>query len=78
MAYKYLVAKMGFDPNNSVEYEQAMSLYIIDLDGLITANAHRTYKYICQMHMSMDKDELDQCITDNSSSNHLQALFLIN
>lgn len=59
---------MGFDPNNSIEYDQAMSLYIIDLGGLITANARKTYKYICQMHMSIDKAELDQCITDNKAT----------
>ncbi|CDW74027.1 UNKNOWN [Stylonychia lemnae] len=75
LTYKYLVAKLGFDPNDSTEYETAMSIYVTDL-GLLTKSKRKTYKFICQMHMSKTKQELDQCISDASNANDAAALFL--
>ena len=67
LTYKYLVGKVGFNPDDSKEFEQGMSLYINDL-GIITANARKTYKFICQMHLSKDKTELDLCIANNKAA----------
>lgn len=58
LTYKYLVAKIGYDPSNSTEYEKAMSIYENDL-SLLTNPARHTYKFICQMHLSKDSTELD-------------------
>jgi hypothetical protein len=41
-----------------VEFEKGMSLYINDL-GIVSATKRKTYKFICQMHKSMNKEELD-------------------
>lgn len=57
LTYKYLVSKLGFDPTNSKEYEQAMTIYTDDLD-IITSSKRKTYKFICQMHRNFDKVEL--------------------
>ena len=66
LTYKYLVSKVGFNPADAIEFEQGMSLYVNDLQ-IITASKRKTYKFICQMHLSKDKAELDQCIADNKA-----------
>jgi tagatose-1,6-bisphosphate aldolase non-catalytic subunit AgaZ/GatZ len=67
LTYRYLVSKLGFNPSDSQQYEQAMSLYIDEMN-LITASKRKTYKFICQMHLSFDKVELDQCIADGKAA----------
>eukprot|EP00347_Sterkiella_histriomuscorum_P022332 403330854 len=76
LTYKYSVAKLGFDPNNKTEFELGINLYINDM-GLITSSKRKTYKLICQMHLSKDSTELDKCIQDGKDSSKLSAsLFL--
>ena len=41
-----------------------MQIYIEKL-GIVSATARKTYKYICQMHLSKDKTEMDACIASN-------------
>ena len=64
LLYRYLVAKIGYDPNDSTEYDRAMKVYT-DRIGIITSPAHKTYKYICQMHKNLTQKELDDCIAAN-------------
>lgn len=40
-----------------------MSLYVDDL-AIVSGTAHKYYKFICQMHLSFDKAELEACIAD--------------
>ena len=51
LLYRYLVAKIGYDPTDTTEYDEAMNIYA-DRIGILTKPAHKTYKYICQMHLS--------------------------
>jgi len=44
-----------------------MKIYIKDLD-LITSSKRKTYKFICQTHMSKTKEELDQCVADGKAA----------
>jgi len=75
LTYNYLVSKIGYNPNDSQEFEKGMSVYINNLE-LITASKRKTYKFICQMHLSKDKTELDQCILDNKAASVEPSLFL--
>jgi hypothetical protein len=79
LAYRYLVAKIGFNPDDATEFEQAMDIYVNDL-SLITKSKRKTYKFICQMHLSQTKAELDDCVNSQKAllqaSEHQQFAFL--
>ena len=64
MLYRYLVSKIGFDPSDPVQYEKGIQIYIEKL-GIVSATARKTYKYICQMHLSKNAAEMDACIASN-------------
>ena len=60
---KFLISKIGFDPNDNSEFKRGMDIYINDIE-IVTANKQKLYKFICQMHMNKDSKELAQCVTD--------------
>ena len=64
LLYRYLVAKIGYDPSDPVEYEKGMQIYIQKL-GIVSATARKTYKFICQMHLNKNAAEMDACIASN-------------
>lgn len=66
LTYRYLVAKVGYNPSDSTEFAKGLDLYVTDL-GMVSATAHKYYKFICQMHLSFNKVELDECIANGKT-----------
>lgn len=52
-----------------------MLIYIERL-GIVSATVRKTYKYICQMHLSKNAAELDACIAANKIVKALPEGFL--
>ncbi len=65
LALQFMAAKLGFDPNNSTEYEKAIKLY--QAQHLVSATTLNTYNYVCQMHFNKNAAELDQCIANKTA-----------
>jgi hypothetical protein len=61
LTFNYLVAKLGYDPENPEEYEDAMSLYIHD-SNIVSDQERAYYKFICLMHRNKTKEELETCL----------------
>ena len=63
----YLSAKMGFDPNDPNQFEQALDIYADK--NLITTKKHKTGEFICQMHKSATSAQYAECTASANSSN---------
>ena len=75
LSIDYLVAKMGFDPTNQDEVDQALAIYA-DKD-LITSKKHKTDEYICQMHKSLTVEEYETCCGYSDSDLFIQWIQFI-
>jgi len=55
----YLVAKLGFDPTDSAQFDQGVAV-LTDIN-LVTTKKHHVGEYLCQMHYSITPTEYDTC-----------------
>ena len=74
LLYRYLVAKIGYEPTDSMEYENAIEKIYISKLSLVTKSARKTYKYICQMHKNKNTVEMDECIASYKMKNEVGFL----
>ena len=51
--------KIGYNPNDSVQFEKAMNVY--EEFGLLTAKGE-TYPYLCYISRSILADEIKSCM----------------
>lgn len=64
LARDYMVRTLGFNPDDSAEYDQAMAIY--ESKDLITSKGNPT-EFFCEMHKSIDGNEEDACFNGNSA-----------
>ena len=61
-AMDYLVSKLGFDPSDEDERDQALSWYVsLDLIELIVDGDFEISNYICMMHANIQPYEFLAC-----------------
>ena len=66
----YLIAKIGFDPADPTQRDQALAIY--EGKDLVTSSKHHVGEYLCLMSHSSYSDEFaDCCRSANSSKNFL-------
>ena len=68
----YLVSKLGFNPDDPDETNQALDWYIEK--ELVTGDDHQIDNYLCLMHKSIDTDEFQDCKDHNSSAKIIAEL----
>ena len=73
---RYLVKKVGYNPDDAAQYKKAMEIYE---DFGILKEDLKTYTYFCLMSNSLLPEELQACYNDNNPS-HIwsSGLFLKN
>ena len=72
VAMNYLVSKLGFNPDDPDETNQALDWYIEK--ELVTGDDHQIDNYLCLMHKSIDTDEFQDCKDHNSSAKIIAEL----
>ena len=72
VAMDYLISKLGFNPDDSDEIDQALDWY--KKKELMTGDDLRIDNYLCLMHKSIDPDEYLDCKVKNSSAKIIAEL----
>ena len=58
-AIRYLVTKVGFNPDIPAEFDRAIGIYT-EMD-LVSSKKHKIGEFLCQMHKSTSADEYKEC-----------------
>ena len=72
VAMNYLVSKLGFNPDDPNETDQALDWYT--KKELVTGDDRRIDNYLCLMHKSIDPDEFQDCKDHHSSATIMAEL----
>lgn len=66
----YLVSKLGFNPRDGPQFRQGLQI-LTDYD-VVTRFKHRTGKYLCLMHYSLNPQEFLDCAASANNRLFLQ------